>query len=54
MFDQKKRAISVFHLIASFSSTDSGKIIEHIYGFLMVVERILKKYDEKNSARKSE
>jgi len=34
--------------------TDSGKLIEHIYGFLMVVERILQKYDEKNSNNQSE
>lgn len=29
-------------------STQGGKLIEHIYGFLMTVERILQKYaDEK-------
>jgi hypothetical protein len=35
-------------------STDTGKLIEHIYGFLMIVERILAKYDEKNSDNQSE
>jgi hypothetical protein len=35
-------------------STDNGKLIEHIYGFLMVAERILAKYDQKNSENKSE
>ncbi|HEY4324799.1 MAG TPA: hypothetical protein VGN20_12465 [Mucilaginibacter sp.] len=34
--------------------TDSEKLIEHIYGFLMVVERILKKFADKNSREKSE
>jgi len=34
--------------------TDSGKLIEHIYGFLMLVERVLEKYAEKNSEKKSE
>jgi hypothetical protein len=34
--------------------TDTGKLIEHIYGFLMIVERILAKYDEKNSDNQSE
>jgi len=41
--------------IASFPfSTDTGKLIEHIYGFLMIVERILAKYDEKNQGSQSE
>jgi hypothetical protein len=35
-------------------STDSRKLIEHIYGFLMIVERILQEYAEKNSDEKSE
>ena len=35
-------------------STDSGRLIEHIYGFLMVVERILAKYEEENSGNQSE
>jgi hypothetical protein len=34
--------------------TVSGKLFEHIYGFLIVVERILLKYDEKNLDDKSE
>jgi len=34
--------------------TDSGKLFEHIYGFLMIVERILQKYVEENSGEKSE
>jgi hypothetical protein len=34
--------------------TDSGKLIEHIYGFLMIVGRILAKYDEKKSDNQSE
>ncbi|MDF2431755.1 MAG: hypothetical protein JWP44_1386 [Mucilaginibacter sp.] len=34
--------------------TPSGKLIEHIYGFMMIVERILEKYAEKNSGEKSE
>jgi len=34
--------------------TETGKLIEHIYGFLMIVERILAKYDEKNSEEKNE
>lgn len=33
-------------------STETGKLIEHIYGFLMIVERILAKYEEKNSENK--
>jgi hypothetical protein len=33
-------------------STDSGKLFEHIYGFLMVVEQILERYAEKNSDEK--
>lgn len=35
------------------NSTDTGKLIEHIYGFLKIVERILTKYDEKNSGNQS-
>jgi hypothetical protein len=31
------------------SCTDIGKLIEHIYGFLMIVGRILAKYADKNS-----
>jgi hypothetical protein len=34
--------------------TDSGKLIEHIYGFLKVVERILEKYAEKTPGNQSE
>lgn len=49
-----KKAISVFHLIASFSSTETGKLIEHIYGFLMIVERILHKYEEQKLGEKDE
>jgi hypothetical protein len=32
----------------------SGKFFEHIYGFLMVVERILEKYAEKELIEKGE
>jgi hypothetical protein len=32
--------------------TDTGKLIEHIYGFLMIVEQILAKYADKNSSGK--
>jgi hypothetical protein len=32
--------------------TDTGKLIEHIYGFLMIAERILQKYEEKKAGRK--
>jgi len=34
--------------------TDSGKFFEHIYGFLMVVERIFEKHAEKNLDKKGE
>jgi hypothetical protein len=34
--------------------TDSGKLFEHIYGFLMVVEHNLVKYEEEISDGKSE
>ena len=34
--------------------TDNGKLIEHIYGFLMVVERILQKYADNQSNEISE
>jgi hypothetical protein len=37
-----------------YQCTDSGKLIEHIYGFLMVVERILQKYDDNQSKEISE
>jgi hypothetical protein len=40
--------------VDSFVSTDSGKLIEHIYGFLIIVERILQKYDNRNPSGKSE
>jgi hypothetical protein len=35
-------------------STQSGKLIEHIYGFLMIVERILQQNEEKNSGNQRE
>jgi hypothetical protein len=34
--------------------TDSGKLVGHFYGFLMIVERILAKYEEENSKDKGE
>jgi hypothetical protein len=54
MFHPNKKAISVFHLIASFSSRDSGKLMEHLYGFLMIAEGILEKYAERSPNNKSE
>ncbi|HEX8020925.1 hypothetical protein [Mucilaginibacter sp.] len=50
-FSDNKKAISVFYLIASFSSTDNGRLIEHIYGFLITAERILQKYGDENSKK---
>ena len=35
-------------------STDTGKLIEHIYGFLMIVEQILQKYTDKQLRETSE
>lgn len=34
--------------------TETGKLIEHIYSFLIIVERILQKYADKNSTEESE
>lgn len=45
--------INLLYFITS-CSTDTGKLIEHIYGFLVIVERILQKYDEKNPDSQSE
>jgi hypothetical protein len=51
---KQQSPIFSYQALCRFICTDSGKIIEHIYGFLMVVERILQKYDEKNSEKKNE
>ncbi|MFB0494814.1 hypothetical protein ABID99_001051 [Mucilaginibacter sp. OAE612] len=34
--------------------TETGKLIEHIYSFLMIVERILEKYEEQKLREKHE
>jgi len=49
--------ISDSHTITSLHfcrCTESGKLIEHIYGFLMIVERILHKYEEKKLGERDE
>jgi hypothetical protein len=41
-------------LSANHMCTDSGKLIEYLYGFLMIAEGILEKYAERNPNNKSE
>jgi len=47
--EKRKQRPSVVSL-----STQSGKFFEHIYGFLMIAERILQKYEEKKPREKNE
>lgn len=46
--------LRAFEAILRCFCTESGKLIEHIYGFLMIVELILHKYEEKKLGERDE
>ena len=54
----KKHAKGPFFLFFFFGEVvifiKSQIVDHHVYGFLMIVERILQKYNEKNTSDKSE
>ena len=52
--NNKARYFHTRLFVDSNNCTQTEKLIEHIYGFLMIVERILEKYEEKKSGNQSQ